>query len=91
MGYYVNPANMTKEDWLLKNGKRVIGAPTKNIENDHVAVCLVNNGPFSAAGIAYCQEELEAFKYPDGRMKDWFYVPIEMIQEVNSSVINVLK
>jgi hypothetical protein len=35
-------------------------------------VCVVDNGPFAAAGYAYCEREFEEFKSPCGRRKRWF-------------------
>lgn len=38
-------------------------------------VCVVNNGPFDAAGYAYSEEEMNHFKLPDDRPKQWLIVP----------------
>jgi hypothetical protein len=73
MGAYINPPQMSKEAWLDFNGVDIPTAPLwKDIPKDMLAVCLVNNGSFTAAGIAFSESELEVFKYPDGRPKRWY-------------------
>lgn len=86
MGVYINSRNMSKEDWLEING-----VPTTLNSLEHwndlsygtLPVCLVDNGHFTAAGIAYCKEELECFKRNDGRPKKWFIVEIHKLHEVS--------
>jgi hypothetical protein len=81
MGYYINPNDMTKEEFLRRYGTRLDRAPdTFKNEKDEYAVCLVDNGAFTAAAIAYNQGELEVFKDPDGRRRMWFYVPVEELK-----------
>ena len=76
MGYYINVPNQTKEEWLRDNGECLgITPPKSNIINDRVAVCLVDNGWMTAAGIAYSPDELAVFADPrDDRPKIWFMV-----------------
>lgn len=80
MGYYINPPGGDKVAWLLANGKRLQQAPTSRTEGTH-PVCLINNGVFLAAGIAYDQGELETFSAEDGRSKYWFEVPDIALEE----------
>jgi hypothetical protein len=64
MGIYVNPRDgLTKEAWLAMHGDRTLG-PCE-ITAEHLPVCLVDNGLFTAAGVAYTPRELEAFQQPD--------------------------
>lgn len=72
MGCYINPSDRSKEDWLDEFATPIVGPhdPTDN----HVAVCLVNNGAFTAAGIGYCHDEVQEFAEPDGRRKRWYWV-----------------
>ncbi len=75
MGYYINPPDTTKEAFLSMHGKLLDGPPTNYCDGDKLAVCLVDNGIFTAAAIAYCQEELQEFSRTDDyRPKKWYYV-----------------
>lgn len=84
MGYYINPPTMSKEGWLQQHARRQANgdivsrtAPEKFREEIDVAVCLVDNGWMTAAGICVDQRELETFTNPsDNRPKFWFMVPI---------------
>ncbi len=38
---------------------------------DKAIICVVDNGPFEAAGFAYSQRELDFFSIPDGRPRTW--------------------
>lgn len=80
MGYYINPQSGTKEAWLNANGKKV-GAipPIERTPNTHL-VCLVDNGVFTAAGIAFDKGEQAAFAGNDGRHKTWYEVPDELLE-----------
>ena len=80
MGCYVNPPGMQKEPWLLQHG---VLTNKPEITEDTLPVCLVNNGPFNAAGVAFSQEELNVFATEDGREKLWFQVPIDKLFEVS--------
>lgn len=74
MGYYVNPRTGTKEAWLDAHGLEVTGPewsylatnfPGLTPEGNGVYVCLVDNGPFTAAGICYNEAEFDAFRAAD--------------------------
>lgn len=71
MGFYVNVSGMRKEDWLVRYGRQVPLAEATVTDNE-LPVILVDNGSFSAAGIAYCEQELEIFLREDGRAKKAF-------------------
>ena len=77
MGKYINsnskgealPAN--KAVGLLADGATLLpdGAPETFCEN---LVCVVDNGPFTAAAYVYSERELQAFNSPDDwRAKVW--------------------
>lgn len=78
MGYYINPPDMTKEEFLEKHGKplSVSEATQFNFDGDNFPVCLVNNvgKGFTAAGIAYDSRERDVFIREDGRPKKWYSV-----------------
>jgi len=79
MGYYINPPDCSKEQFLHNHGRPVLPGAAR-ITHDELPVCLVNNGAFTAAGIAYSAEEIEAFSRPDGRAKLWFMVSREKLK-----------
>lgn len=79
MGYYINAVE-GKEAFLQKHGVRYEGIPSNHREGGNVVVCLVDNGAFTAAAIAYDPRELEAFKYADGRRRQWWLLPIEIAE-----------
>jgi len=88
MGYYINPPNMTKEEFLLMYGELISLAEVKkqikegviNFSSGRLPVCLIDNGPFTAAAIAYEEGEIYAFSQPDDyRPKIWFLVDKELL------------
>lgn len=94
MGIYINPKGMTKEDFLgglLDEGKAKLipyhpGAHFQTAEQcrqpeDMVVVCLVDNGGFTAAAIAYNKGELRAFLHDDGRPKAFFAVAVSALAD----------
>lgn len=89
MGYYINPQDMDKPEWLQLHGTRLPAAPTSFMTEHGVAVCLIDNGGFFAAGIAYDQRELEAFARPDSRDqrdKRWYAVSRKDLEEVMGTI-----
>ena len=83
MGTYINPQDMTKEEWLILHGTEIIIPSDKYITEDTVVVCLVNNGPFTAAAVAYDLNELNYFKEPgDTRPKHWYTVSVSDLDGV---------
>lgn len=81
MGLYINPPDMTKEDWLLANASAIVPPPKAFDDRPGERyVCHVNNGPFTAAAIAFNQRELKEFtRADDRRPKQWYSVPIERL------------
>jgi hypothetical protein len=84
MGIYVNPTGMSKEDWLAQNGKMLIDPPKwEDVEDGSLPICLVDNGPFRAAGVCFSKQELECFTDPtDPRSKTWFMVEVDKLSDV---------
>ena len=75
MGFYVNPPYMSKEIWL-EAYPVVDPQATGFIAGDELLVCLVDNGPFTAAAVAVDKIEYDTFLRPDGRTKVWYKVPV---------------
>jgi hypothetical protein len=84
MGLYINPTDMTKEEFIQRHALSVTWLPPEtnyNPKDDTVAVCLVNNGGFTAAAIAYSTDEIAAFSHPaDQRPKAWFFIPYDKLK-----------
>lgn len=75
MGYYINPKEMSKEDFLAKYG--VIVHPSisfGDIPKDCLIVCWVHNEAFTAVAIAYSPRELEEFQRKDDLRPKKFFV-----------------
>lgn len=77
MGFYINPAGKTKEQWLEENAKPIKDRINKKIfeekSTDEIPLCLVDNGVFTALGICHSLDELEIFANPnDKRIKFWY-------------------
>ncbi len=100
MGYYINPKESTKEDWLREKSLETL--TKEDLDNfdwnqtDVRPVCLVSNGFFNAAGVAYDKRELEAFLDPgDIRPKIFYAVKIsdilEGVGEDTKSLINLIE
>lgn len=83
MGCYVNPPCGQKEVFLTKEGNGVTD-PAWPAPEGEMYVCLVDNGPFAAAGIAFCESEFNMFMRDDGRIKFWFSVPVEKLKSVSN-------
>jgi len=81
MGCYVNPEDQDKAIWLDMNGL-VTDKPCE-ISEEFLPVCLIYNGPFTAAGIGYDQREVNAFAMYDGRRKVWYKVPRAKLYDVS--------
>lgn len=86
MGYYLDPPDMEKEDWLTTHGEVVINqfAPSDELwkakPEGKEYVVLLDNGPFTAAGFCYCENELREFLNPfDQRFKILYIVPAEAL------------
>lgn len=77
MGLYINPPSMEKESFLVEYATP-LNAPPKEFnfkESEHLPVCWMYNGNFTAVGIATSMRELQAFSVPsDARPKRWFLV-----------------
>lgn len=81
MRYYINPEGTSKEEWLQENATLLaLDVPTTHHAAGHVAVCLMDNGWMTAAGICFSSSELAAFARPDGRPKMWFAGKVDLLR-----------
>lgn len=90
MGYYVNPEDCTKEEWLDKHGELINPKNLVDIPPDTLPVCLVDNGYMTAAGIAYDKQEMEEFLAPDHgpqRPRTWYLVRKELLKPFMDEMI----
>lgn len=91
MGYYVNPPDNTKEQWLADNGREVVEPTSPLAPPGFLFVCLVDNGPFTAAAVCYDDREYSAFADPsDRRPRRWFMVSVDALRMVVSGLDRVL-
>lgn len=96
MGAYVNPQDMTKESWLLAIGAQasiaeVVDQFDTRFANNELAVILINNGPFTAAGICFSKREAKEFTDPkDSRPKTAFWVPLSALHSVSPELKSYL-
>jgi len=87
MGFYINMTNgLSKEFWLIENGRAIGFKPPESHYDpatDSVAVCLVDNGSWTAAAIAYDHHEFARFTYDDpedNRTQLWFMVKRDKLE-----------
>ena len=73
MGAYVNPKEGSKEEFLSSNAREVTKEVVEffdfEMQEDLMPVVLIDNGYFTAAGIAFSADERDAFLKEDGRPK----------------------
>ena len=75
MGFYFNPMGQDKERFLNTTYTPVHAPDYSDVPADHYAVCLVNNGAFHAAAIAFSSDEFNVFAAETRRPTAWYYVP----------------
>lgn len=93
MGFYINPTDQSKQEWLDKNAIAVPAPPKSIAEGDGlVPLVLVQNTFFSAVGIAYSEAELQLFKDPmDFRPKSWYWADKDEVLKVCPEASSVLR
>lgn len=76
MGYYINPPEGEKEDFLNAKGRQLTDEQVQNFDyaSDELPVCLVTNSGFTAACIAFDPRERARMLRPDARPKVWYAV-----------------
>lgn len=96
MGFYVNPRGETKESFLEREGIRASSSDLKlgwkSVPTGFLPVVLINNGPFTAAGIAYSESEFKEFtRLDDPRPRQMFFVEIEKLLRVAPDLASCVK
>jgi len=90
MGVYVNPENCEKEVFLREKAVEVTMDIVEIFDfkahKDTLPVVLVDNGCFTAAGIAFCDRERDLFLLPDGRPKKYYLAKVEDLLEVSEGL-----
>ena len=61
MGFYINPDNISKSDFFRVYCDELSREAWLVYRGDSIRVCLVDNGPFKALGIAYSRPEAAVF------------------------------
>lgn len=82
MTQYINPQSQTKEAFLRDHGTPIV--PPSALPSDPTVrlVCLVDNGPFTAAGVCDTDRDLDCFTDPtDYRIRTWYEVPANVLDE----------
>ena len=77
MGLYIDPSVGDKETWLAENGKKLdYNNPLEwsEIPKGYFPVILMDNGMFTAAGVAFNEREYKNFLTPDPRPKQLWIV-----------------
>lgn len=92
MGFYLPcKQDLDKAGQLVTDHfARLEAGPYFDPTGKRVGICVVQNGAFDAAGIAFSQEEANVFAGPDSqsphRRRTWLSLPRETIIELCPSV-----
>ena len=74
MGFYIQGPALGKAAFFKSEyDAEFIEKPAsfQDVPQDKAIICVVNNGPFEAAGYAFSEREFEVFAGPDTRSKTW--------------------
>ena len=87
MGYYIElPECLHKADQLVKLHKaEIIPRPAvfSDIPKDKALICVLQNGLFDAAGLAYDEREFMVFSETyTGRIRDWLFMDKKSAHEL---------
>ena len=90
MGYYIEGPNKSKAEFIVSeyDGK-IIPCPKEfnDIPKDKGLICVVDNGPFEAAGYCYDEREFQAFSNPkDLRPKKWLMIDRKTVNSLTHYV-----
>ncbi len=93
MGFYVNPSNASKEEFLRQKGVAVPRTfKWADKPKGSLPVVLVDNGHFTAAAICYSEQEYTGFIAPsDRRPKEVYIVKVDdLVADANDPTFNCL-
>jgi hypothetical protein len=79
MGKYINNDSKGNNLPIIGKANALILDGAKRVSDEEYLenmVCVVENSFFDAAAYAYCEQEYEYFKVPDGRNKIWLVYPL---------------
>jgi len=87
MGYYIEGPALGKAPYIVETyGGEVLKNPPISITDvpeDKAIICVVNNGPFEAAGYCFSDRELQAFSSStDPRPRVWMVMDKEKAEEL---------
>jgi len=95
MGLYINPTDVSKEQWLEENAELITQEEAHNHDYNDKSVailCHVMNAMFSACAVAYQHSEYEAFTLPhDHRPKRFYKVTADKLTENSGLSLEDLK
>jgi hypothetical protein len=90
MGYYIevpNPTHKAEQLVRLHGAELVLLPELFDFSGDYALICVVENGLFDAAGVAYSPSERDAFNNPDDtRDKVWLKLPKSVVLKLNPLV-----
>ena len=90
MGYYIEtPVHLGKAKYLVDhhNAELVLSPEDFKFDGDEALVCVVENGPFDAAGVAYDAAERDSFNNPtDPRAKTWLKITKKLALELQPAL-----
>ena len=93
MGLYLEPpVTIGKAAWLIANaGATEIPAPdTFAFGPSSCIICVIENGPFDAAGVIFDERELHDFLHDGtGRPRTWLLIKLEKAKELAGSMWDV--
>ena len=76
MGFYIEVPNKKGKAQQLADlyGAEILSTCPEEYwmhDSRQALICVVDNGPFEAAGLCYDDQEFQDFKHPDDRPKTW--------------------
>ena len=64
---------------ILRTREEIIAA---HCDNGEAVICVVDNGPFEAAGYCHDEREFEIFTAPDPRPKRWMTMEKKSVEKL---------